>query len=230
MKKIVTGLIVCALVGGSIAGVYYWHTSEMDTLAKEITEADLQMQHLNAVIASIQGQNDLLNSQNDSLQGTIAELTSQINDLLTEEVIIFNATMVNEELREISELVTYEYLYTNVAAEENYRYFKLTGWKEPFSKKTIIATMDGVMKAGIDFSKVEIHSSEDSKTITVSMPESYIISNELDEDSFTACELKAQLMNPITLDDATNLRKQIKETAVDNAKKEYDSGKGLRRR
>ena len=75
--------------------------------------------------------------------------------------------------------------------------------------------MDGVLKAGIDFSAVKISNTDD--TITVVVPKASVLSNELVEKSLNVYEEKDGLFNKITLEDDSAIRQQIKDKAQQSA-------------
>ena len=64
---------------------------------------------------------------------------------------------------------------------------------------------------------VQIDCNENKKAITVKMPESRILSNELDENSFKVYQEDESVWNQITLTDSKDLRDQIKKQAEKNA-------------
>ena len=200
---------VACIIGGIAIGIK--HKNEMTAL-----QTQLELQHdselkLQEVISDLKSENLSLTNEKESLADQIAELT-------TEEVIVFNAGVVMDEIKNISELASVEYRYTNVGTLDSARVFTfMKEWKVPFSKKAAIVTMDGVIKAGIDLSQVKIESNENKKTITVTMPESRILSNELDEQSFKVYQEDESVWNQITLTDSKELRDQIKKQAEQNA-------------
>lgn len=205
----VSAAAVACIIGGIAIGIK--HKNEMTAL-----QTQLELQHdselkLQEVISDLKSENLSLTNEKESLADQIAELT-------TEEVIIFNAGVVMDEIKNISELASVEYRYTNVGTLDSARVFTfMKEWKVPFSKKAAIVTMDGVIKAGIDLSQVKIESNENKKTITVTMPESRILSNELDEQSFKVYQEDESVWNQITLTDSKELRDQIKKQAEQNA-------------
>ena len=210
VKLIIAAVIALICIIGIIAAVI-WHKNQMSEL-----ERQLSMQHdseirLQEIISDLKSDNLSLTNEKESLADQIAELT-------TEELVVFNAGVVMDELKSISELASVEYRYTNVGTLDAARVFTfMKEWKVPFSKKAAIVTMDGTIKAGIDLSQVKIESNENKKTITVKMPKSRILSNELNEKSFKVYQEEESVWNQITLDDSKDLREQIKKQAEKNA-------------
>ncbi len=212
VKLIIAAVAAVLLIGviGVIA-LSAKHKNEMAALTAELNmqrESDLNLQK---TIDALQNDNLSLTNEKESLLDQIEELT-------TEEVVVFNAGAVTEEIKNISELASVEYRYTNVGTLDSARVFTfMKEWKVPFSKKAAIVTMDGTIKAGIDLSQVQIDCNENKKAITVKMPESRILSNELDENSFKVYQEDESVWNQITLTDSKDLRDQIKKQAEKNA-------------
>ena len=77
--------------------------------------------------------------------------------------------------------------------------------------------MDGVLKVGIDVTKVDIVTDEATKTITITIPEATILSNELDEESMIVHVEEEQLFSNITLADSSSVRIEIKSKAEERA-------------
>ena len=229
--KRIAALTVLVLILAAAAAGYLWHREQMKTLRTELTTEYEKEKRLEDRIAAIRAESDSLEKQNQSqssqiqsqsqtieeLEQKAKELTEKIDELLTEEVAVFDAGAVMEEIRNISELATVEYRYTNVGTLDSSKTFSFIDWKVPFSDKVAIVTMDGVIKAGTDLSQAKVTCNEKKKVITVTLPEAKILSNELFEQSFKVYEEKDSVWNPITLDESNELRVQIKEKAKQNA-------------
>ena len=204
MKKnttIAVAIIASVLaVATATAGFFWWHNSEIEAVrAEEQAKTAVMVQRLN-------------NAQVEK-----ESLLDQLEELLCEEEVIFDAATVQEQILDIGELGTQEYRYTDAGALDAVVYFKDTTWKVPFTKKTAVVTMDGVIKAGVDVTKVQIQADEVTKTITVTIPEAKILSNELFENTMTVYVEEEGLFNTITLEDNSNLRSEIKDKAQQKA-------------
>ena len=209
--KLIAAAAAAVLCIAGVIGIFVWHNNQMSEM-----ERQLAMQRDSDV--NLQKTIDALKSDNLSLTSEKESLLDQIEELTTEEVVVFNAGVVMEEIKNISELASVEYRYTNVGTLDSARVFTfMKEWKVPFSQKAAIVTMDGTIKAGIDLSQVKIESNENKKVITVKMPESRILSNELDENSFKVYQEDESVWNQITLTDSKELRDQIKKQAEKNA-------------
>ena len=230
IKRIAAAVLLVLVLAGFTAA-YCWHRKQMNTLENELTQEyeskkrlEERIDAIKAERASLEAENQSQSSQLQSQSLTIEELeqkaedlAKEIDELLTEEVAVFDAGAVMEEIRNISELATVEYRYTNVGTLDSSKTFTFLDWKVPFSDKVAIVTMDGIIKAGTDLSQCKVTCNETKKLITVTLPESKILSNELFEQSFKVYEEKDSVWNPITLDESKELRVQIKEKARQNA-------------
>ena len=119
------------------------------------------------------------------------------------------SSMLKEELKYVKDLVTVEYRYTNAGKAEFPRYKNI-----PFTDKSFIAIYDGVIKYGVDLSAVDIRVNEAARTVTVTVPQSKIISHEIPEASFKALDEKNGLFNRIHIDDVTEFR-QAQKSAME---------------
>ena len=79
--------------------------------------------------------------------------------------------------------------------------------------------MEGVIKAGIDFSKMQISCDEEKKVIVIRLPASEYLSNALDEESMETISEKNSFFNQLTTEDQNLVRKRIKENALAGADK-----------
>ena len=129
---------------------------------------------------------------------------------------VITADLLGQQLRDIQELSTVEYHYTNMGRFENQKDFY--GWKVPFTTKSFIVAYDGVIKAGVDLSEMKIEVS--GKTITVTMPEAKVLSHEMDEESLEVYDETHNIFNPIEIEDYTQFTADQKESiearALDN--------------
>ena len=229
--KRIAAVSVLVLVLAGIIGAYCWHRKQLKTLRTELTAEYEKEKRLEDRISAIRAENDSLGKLNQKQSGEISslnqtideleqdakEMAAKIDDLLTEEVTVFDAGAITEEIRNISELATVEYRYTNVGTLDSAKTFSFIDWKVPFSDKVAIVTMDGIIKAGTDLAQAKVTCDEKKKLITVTLPKPKILSNELFEQRFKVYEEKDSVWNPITLDESNELRVQIKDKARLNA-------------
>lgn len=131
---------------------------------------------------------------------------------------VITAELLGQQLRDAQELVSVEYLYTNMGKFENSIDFY--GWQVPFTEKSFIVSYDGVIKAGVDLGAMSIDVDEVDKSVTVALPESTIISHEISEDSLEVFDESKNIFNPITIDDYNGFTAEqkgaIEQRAIDN--------------
>ena len=123
--------------------------------------------------------------------------------------------LLASRLRSVQELVTVSYYYTNMGRFENQVDFY--GWKVPFTTKSFIVSYDGVIKAGVDLEQLQV--SIGDREVTVTLPESRIISHEIPEDSLEVFDESDNLFNHITIEDYTaftqDQKSAMEQRAVD---------------
>ena len=125
--------------------------------------------------------------------------------------------LLGQQLRSVQELATVEYHYTNMGKFENQVDFY--GWKVPFTTKSFLVSYDGVIKAGVDLGMAEVEVDQSGKTVTVTLPESRILSHEIPEESIQVFDETHNIFNPITIEDYTGFTKdqkdEVEQRAVD---------------
>lgn len=131
---------------------------------------------------------------------------------------VITGDLLGEHLRSAQELVTVAYYYTSMGRFENQVDFY--GWKVPFTAKSFIVSYDGVIKAGVDLSQVQVEVDEIRQAVTVRLPGSRILSHEIPEDSIEVFDESDNLFNRITIEDYTGFtldqKKAMEQRAEDN--------------
>lgn len=118
-------------------------------------------------------------------------------------------------LKNIGELSTQAGYYTNVQVISDYR--EVFGVDIPFTQNKYIFSYDGIVKAGVNFSEIEVNVDDITKTIVVTLPEIKILSNEIDEESLEVYDETKNIFNPLKLDDINLAFVTLKERAQENA-------------
>ncbi|MGN8967709.1 DUF4230 domain-containing protein [Intestinimonas sp. HCP28S3_D6] len=125
--------------------------------------------------------------------------------------------LLGQQLRSVQELVSVEYHYTNMGKFENQLDFY--GWKVPFTTKSFLVSYDGVIKAGVDLSGAKVDVDELRKAVTITLPESKILSHEIPEDSLQVFDETRNIFNPITIEDYTGFTRdqkaEVEQKAID---------------
>lgn len=117
---------------------------------------------------------------------------------------------IKSDMEDIGKLCTAEYSYTHVEHVDDSK--KIKGFKIPFTTSTFTYSYDGSIKAGIDFTKIQVDKDDTEKRITVTLPEVEIISSEVDQNSFQLYDEKNSIFNPIAVTDVTDSFTALKES------------------
>ena len=165
-------------------------------------------------------------SAKEKYEATIKQLEEEV-DRLSEPVAVYeeaaqeiDIAVINAEIRDIGELATIEYLYTDAGKFEDPA--ELFGKEIPFSftTKSFIAKWDGSIKAGVDISKVTAEVNESEKEIVVHIPKAEILSHEVDDESIETLDEKDGLFNKLKIDDIrafdANSKDAMEKRAIEN--------------
>lgn len=126
---------------------------------------------------------------------------------ITKEKTQVTDKLLYQQLQQENELSTVKYFYTAMGKYENS--IQMGNTNIPFTKKSFIIAYDGVIKAGIDMDKVQIH--VDGKKIMIDVPAAEILSHEVDENSVQVYDEKNSIFNGLSTEDVINFQKEQKE-------------------
>lgn len=115
------------------------------------------------------------------------------------ENVRLDAVMLQNQISTMSELGTVTYTYTELGQYESSKEFY--GVKMPLTANKFILTYDGAIKAGIDMSEVYIRVKD--RNVIVMLPQTEILSHEIDENSVKIFDEKTSIFNPFTVKDYT---------------------------
>lgn len=134
-----------------------------------------------------------------------------------EEETKVSSETVESALKEAKELTTLKYHYKNIASFENSQQFQ--GMTIPFTKKSFLYTYEGEIHAGVDLEQAKVNINEEAKTINVTLPETKILSHDIDENSVMVYDEKNSIFNPLEMKDYSNFRKEeeakVEKEAID---------------
>ena len=214
--KIIAGLCAVVLLGGAAGGVFAWQK-----------------------ISRLKTANDTLAYQLETANAAKNDLQKELEKYI-HPVVRIDVKQLEKEIGKISELATIEYRYKEQYAFKGQLELDLNDLLKnvdlpipiaetemlegikiplPLTDKELTVNMEGVIKAGIDFSKMELSCDEDKKEILIRLPASEYLSNELDEESLETISEKNSFFNQLTTQDQNLVRKRIKENALENADK-----------
>ena len=127
--------------------------------------------------------------------------------------------VIQDGLNAMGELITQEYYFTEVTGFSSIKELFHTGIELPFTESSYVATYDGKVLAGINFTRVTVNKDDDMKKIIVSYPAPEILVVDIDPDSFQLISEKYGLGNPIKISDfntsAVELENKAREKAVE---------------
>ena len=220
MKKILAAVCAAVLVFAVLfISVSVWHKKQVRMLEDQIAQNEIMTKRVEEAKKKLQEEYDIAIEEKSGLEQSLHDAMEKIDSMIAEKKVVLDAQEIESQISEISELATIEYRYTNVGVLDEKKQFSFWNQKIPFTGKCAVIVMDGTIKAGIDFSKVKVSTNNVKKTVTVAVPASTVLSNELDEGSMTVVTDEQSIFNKLTQEDHNNLRKQIKEKALDNVEK-----------
>lgn len=220
MKKILVAVCAAVLVFAVLfISVSVWHKKQVQMLEDQIAQNEIMTKRVEEAKKKLQEEYDIAIEEKSGLEQSLHDAMEKIDSMIAEKKVVLDAQEIESQISEISELATIEYRYTNVGVLDEKKQFSFWNQKIPFTGKCAVIVMDGTIKAGIDFSKVKVSTNNVKKTVTVAVPASTVLSNELDEGSMTVVTDEQSIFNKLTQEDHNNLRKQIKEKALDNVEK-----------
>ena len=118
-------------------------------------------------------------------------------------------------LKDIGELATQAGYFTTV--QTIYKSRDVLGWEVPGTQSNYVYSYDGTIKAGIDFSEIQLEEDPENKTITVTFPEFRILSTEINDNSFKLYNDGANLFTSLKLEDVDKSNAELKQAARDSA-------------
>lgn len=136
--------------------------------------------------------------------GQITEWMFTKKDLRRWEI---SMSEIQQEIRQLGEMATVEYFYTNAARFSDGR--TLLGIR--VSERSFVLKWDGVIKAGIDIDGIGLELQEESRVLTVKLPKAKILSHDPDLDSVEVVDQKNGLFDPVTVEDQTKFNAECEK-------------------
>ena len=126
------------------------------------------------------------------------------------------ADIIQDGLNDIGMLVTEEYYFTEVVSFSSIK--KLFKKLElGITESSYLASYDGVVTAGIDFSKITVTKDDELHLVEVCLPKAEILNVDIDPESFELYSEKNGLGNPISVADYNNSLVELEATASEKA-------------
>ena len=130
---------------------------------------------------------------------------------------VITAKTTDFGFKNIGELATQEAYYTEIISQESYRELFNTGLNIPLTKASMIVSIDGVIKAGIDFEKITYRIDDDKHIVFIVLPDAKVLSNEPDPDSVRVWSETLNIFNPSSFESSNEVFRTIKSQAEENA-------------
>ncbi len=127
---------------------------------------------------------------------------------IEEETVTLTVSNVEELLKPASDLISQKYYYTDTGTYEST--LEAFGQKIPLTTDKVVFTYDGVISVGIDLSMVIYEVNNESKTITLTLPEVKVFSNEIDPASFEYPHITDSVFNNTEMGDYTDMIATLK--------------------
>lgn len=135
-----------------------------------------------------------------------------------ENTVSIDLGVVSEGIQSIGELATKEYLYTDAGTYSDSKLYN--GRVIPLTTKSFILKWDGLIKAGVDATKITVSADDATQTITICIPKAVVISHEIDEKSVETLDQTNNVFNPVLIDDyndfIANSKAAMTERAISN--------------
>ena len=144
----------------------------------------------------------------------------KVVEKLVETIVEVQHKVTAEELRaglnEMGRLVTAEYYFTAVASAST-EAAPILGIRLGFTESSFLASYDGVITAGIDFSAIRVEKDEERGRVTVTMPRSVILSVDIDPESFVLYSETKSIFTDISAEDFNNSLVELEATEREKA-------------
>ena len=119
-------------------------------------------------------------------------------------------------LSEMGQLVTAEYYFTAVASAST-ELAPILGIRLGFTESSYLASYDGIITAGVDFSAIRVEKDEQWGLVTVYMPPAAILSVDVDPESFTLYSENKSIFTDLSAEDYNDSLIQLEATEREKA-------------
>ena len=125
------------------------------------------------------------------------------------------AEILQDGLNEIGVLLTEEYYFTEVISYSSVK--SLLHLDLAITESRYLASYDGLLTAGIDFTGIRVEKDEEKKEILVSIPLPTVLSVDIDPESFVLYDEKQGLGNRISVTDFNQSLIELEQNAEEKA-------------
>lgn len=120
-------------------------------------------------------------------------------------------------LRKIGELATQAGYYTEIVSEEDYVTFFNTNLNVPGTKRHVIVSYNGLIKAGLDFQQISYERDDVAKVVKIWLPEVKVLSNSIDHDSMQVWYEHLNVFNPASMKTSNELFVKLEKSGEQHA-------------
>ncbi len=151
--------------------------------------------------------------RNDRGETDLASMSASLKPKEDNVKVTVSTEILEDGLSDMGFLVTQEYYFTQVE--------KYTKEKKLFSiipsSSEMMYSYEGSVLAGIDFEKIRVTKDDETKTVSVELPESEIMTVTIDKDTFEVYSESDSLWNPLKLEDYNMSLSEFEEAAKNKA-------------
>lgn len=176
--------------------------SEMSQEIEQLDETKKRLEYAEQQVGLLKESTNALKEQVAGLNAEKEELNSRIEELLhiQETVPEITRSELEAQVRSLSELITKKYMYRNATQQDSDKTW-LWGWTMPFSDVSLLATYDGTITTSVDLNQIKFGINENTKTITVTMPQSKIFDHNIPQETINVLQVRNNLFNKIDFND-----------------------------
>ncbi len=145
---------------------------------------------------------------------TVQQKSSEKKSLLETKQTISVET-IQDGLREMGFLITEEYYFTEMVTNKKIQ--SLGVFELGFTEESYVASYEGYITAGIDFTKIQVRNDEEAKTVTVTLPPAEVKDTVIDPDSFQVYDEKHSIFNDFTEQERADAMIRFKEDVLQKA-------------
>ena len=128
------------------------------------------------------------------------EVEKLVEKLVEVEVVKkITAEELRNGLNDMGRLITAEYYFTGVTGSS--KKTDLFGREWDFTESSFLASYDGVITAGVDFTRITVAKNDEAGTVTVTLPPAEIFGVDIDPESFQLHYEKNGLFTDLSAED-----------------------------
>ena len=126
---------------------------------------------------------------------------------------------IRSGMTDIGELATEEYWFTQVQTYDSSKSAQIfdLSFDLPLTRNKFVYSYDGVIKAGVDFTKATVEVDNTIRRVTITLPKAHILSSEIDYDSFELYDEQKSIFNPLSVRDVNKTNNEMLQSAEKDA-------------